>query len=64
MLAKTAGIVSVVLGLCLLAKESYYSPRHRMTIDFGEYHWLIGLFFIAGGLALLFVRSRAGKGSR
>lgn len=56
-----AGVVAAGLGVVLLFKESIYSPRHGLTMEFGEYHWMIGLVLIAGGIATALARSKGGK---
>ena len=56
-----AGAVAAGLGVVLLFKDSIYSPRHRLEIEFGEYHWLLGLVLIAGGIATALARSKGGK---
>ena len=56
-----AGVVVAGLGVVLLFKESIYSPRHRLTMEFGEYHWVIGLVLIASGIATALARSKGGK---
>lgn len=59
--ATFAGLIVSTLGLVLLFKDSIYSPRHRLTIEFGEYHWVVGLILIAGGMAIIFARTKGGE---